>query len=132
MNDALDRWLASELKAPVLDDSFDRAVLARLDEHLRHESEWAADRLARAERERATALAALASRLRRGLAAALLDVAGFAVLLWITVRLAPQLADLAGRYAAVLPATGPAGTAVVVTGLALAAAYFMTNVRRPA
>jgi hypothetical protein len=114
--------LASHLVAPVLTDSFDRAVLARLDAELLPEPESSAALRAAAERERIAALGGLAALLRRGFGAALLDLAGFAALAWTAGQVAPRLAELSNRFDPVLPA--------VVAVLALAGGYFFAREQR--
>ena len=128
----LDQMLASHLVAPVLADSFDRAVLTRLDEELLQEPDSSAGLRALAERERAAALGGLAARLWRWLGATLLDLAGLAALVWAAWKIVPSLAGLAVRFTPALPAAGFAGMPVLVAVLVLAAGYLIARVQRSA
>lgn len=127
---SLDTALASRLSATVLNDAFDRPVLARLEALPQHDPASAAERRVRAERVRTAALADLRASARRALGSGLLDIAGVGALLWAGGRLVPRLLESVGQYAATLPAVSGLVTAVAVASLALAAACLVAGVER--
>ncbi len=127
---SLDVALASRFAAPALAESFDRAVLARLDALPGFDPRTAAGNAALAEQDRIESLAGVKANLRRGISTGLLDMTGVGAILWAGGRLAPRLLDFVDQHTAVLPMAGYVGTAAVVAALAIVAAYLVSRVER--
>ena len=129
-NSLFDAALASRLAAPALAESFDRAVLARLDALPQAAPQAVTGFAALAEQERVDTLAGLRASLRRGVGAGLLDMAGVGAILLAGGRLAPRLLDFVGQHTAAVAAAGQIATTAAVVALAMGAAYLVARVER--
>lgn len=127
---SLDAALASRFAAPALAESFDRAVLARLDALPEVDPRTAVRNAELAEQDRVESLAGVKANLRRGISAGLLDMTGVGAILWAGGHLAPRLLDFVDQQAAVLPIAGHVGTAAAIAALAIVAAYLVARVER--